>query len=258
MKFDWTALEDLVEACAIVLVGLIMGPVIRRVIMHISRKVWDKGAMTFIGSLANVAIISISVIIAMDRLGINTSVLVGAFSALGLGISLALKDNMANVAGGLQILITRPFKVGDFIKVGSHSGYVRAIELMYSTLETWSGKEVIVPNAKLISKTVVNATANPVRRVSLKIPVYKFADVKAIEASLWNIIKDDKRILKDPAPSIQVEAIHDNYSDIYVYAYCSTENYWPLFYDLYNNTAIAFKDLPEIQSVSIDGGKDGA
>lgn len=243
LNLDPATLEKIGIAVLQLVIGLILGPLVRSLIMRISRKVWDKGAMTFIGSFANVAIIVIAIIIAMDTLGINTNVLVSAFSALGLGISLALKDNMANVAGGLQILITRPFVVGDYVVVGSHEGYIRGIELMYTTLETFSNEEVIVPNAKMISKIVVNHSKDPVRRLDLKIPVFRYNDVREIENVLKDIIEKDPRVLKKPAYTITVDKIRTKFMDIVVYVYCQYEDYWDLCYDLYNEISIALKDI---------------
>lgn len=124
----------------ILLIGFLLGPATRNVIEKMARNAQDKGVYTFMGSMASNSIKLIAFIIALSSIGVDTTVLVGAFSALGVGLSLALKNNMANVAGGMQILLTRPFKVGDYISVAGtqqmYEGTCTAIEIMYTSLVT--------------------------------------------------------------------------------------------------------------------------
>ena len=124
----------------IVAAGFILGPVLKKGIIKLSKNASDKGALTFIGSAVSLLTKIAGIIIALSQLGVNTNVIVGAFSAAGLGISLALKDNMANVAGGMQILFTRPFMVGDYISVENKEGTVVRIELMFTVVKTPSAQ----------------------------------------------------------------------------------------------------------------------
>jgi small conductance mechanosensitive channel len=237
-------IEKVIIAGAEVIGGLIAGPLVKTVILRLSRKVYDKGAMTFIGSFANIAIIVVMCIIAMDQLGMNMSAVVGAFSALGLGISLALKDNMANVAGGLQILLTRPFVVGDYVKVGKHEGTVREVELMYTTMITSDQQEVVVPNSKMISKIVTNYSKEPNRRIKIEIPVFKLSDLDHIEQQVKAIAQADTRVLKDPAPIVAAKKIRHEFVDLELYCFCLYNDYESVRYDLTKQIAEQIKNNP--------------
>lgn len=145
--------------------GLIIGPWVKRIIVRMARKSSDKGLMTFLGSAANMVIIVIAIIMAAEDLGVKMNSVLALISALGLGVALALKGNMANVAGGIQILITKPFKVGDYIQVSSHKGLVTAIELMFTTIRTDNGKEAVVPNSDMVEDLIVNYSKYPSIRI---------------------------------------------------------------------------------------------
>ncbi len=148
-----------------VAIGLLVGPWVKRIIVRMARKSSDKGLMTFLGSAANMMIIVISIIMAAEALGVKMNSVLALISALGLGVALALKGNMANVAGGIQILITKPFKVGDYIQVDSHKGLVTAIELMFTTIRTDNGKEAVVPNSEMVEDLIINYSKYPSIRI---------------------------------------------------------------------------------------------
>lgn len=222
---DNAVLEKIVIALVEVLIGIIGGPLVKRLIIALSRKAWDKGAMTFLGSFANISIITMMFIIAADELGLNMRLIVGAFSAVGLGISLALKDNMANVACGLQILLTRPFKVGEYIRVGSHEGRVKSIELMYTVLTTDTNKEAIISNSKIISKTITNYSRLPYRRIKITFPVPCDTDLEKLKTDLIELTLSSPLALKDPAPFLDVKDIDDKTVTVRFFCFALLPNF---------------------------------
>lgn len=147
--------------------GLFLGPLVKRMILRMARTVPNKGVLTFLASLVNVLIIGLTFLLAMEQLGFKMSGTLSLLSAVGLGMTLALKDNMANVAGGLQILLTKPFAVGDYISVGKHQGKVSSIELMYTTIRTNGSKEVIIPNSVLVNDLIVNWSKDPLMHLTV-------------------------------------------------------------------------------------------
>ena len=106
----------------IIFVFFVLAPKVKRFVMNFDKHPQDQGAMMFLGSIVQISIQCIGIIVALGQLGVDTSVIVGAFSAIGLGISLALKNNMANVAGGIQIVLTKPFLIGDYVEIGTYAG----------------------------------------------------------------------------------------------------------------------------------------
>ena len=221
-------------AVAIVLVGFILGPIVRSCIIRLSKNASDKGAMTFIGSACNLGIKTISIVIALQQLHVEMSMIVGAFSAMGLGISLALKENMANVAAGLQLIVTHPFKVGDFIAIGEFEGKVEKIETMFTTLLTVSNQEVVIPNASCVSQVVKNYSTQPYRRILIEIPVSSKTDVSAFCDAILSVVSKDVRILKNPVPSCVMTGFMKDCDGIMLGLYCFTsfEEYWNVLYDL--------------------------
>ena len=181
----------------IVAVGFILGPVLKKGIIKLSKNASDKGALTFIGSAVSLLTKIAGIIIALSQLGVNTNVIVGAFSAAGLGISLALKDNMANVAGGMQILFTRPFMVGDYISVENKEGTVVRIELMFTVVKTPSAQEIIVPNSLMVQEIIINYSRDEYRRISLQFPVSISTDVQALREICIDILKKDSSVIME-------------------------------------------------------------
>ena len=218
----------------IVLAGFVIGPLVRAGIIRLSKTASDKWAMTFIGSACNLSVKAIAIVIALQHLGVEMLIIVGAFSAMGLGISLALKSNMANVAAGLQIILTTPFKVHDFVRIDTHEGRVIKIETMFTTLLTPDNQEVVIPNLDCVTHVVKNFSSQPNRRVYIKIPVALDCDVAAFCKEIVQIAQEDERILRVPAPSAVMTDFMEDGSGILIGLYCHTsfENYWDVLYDL--------------------------
>ena len=218
----------------IIFIGFLLGKMVRSAIIRLAKTANDKGAMTFLGSICNLAIKGMGVIMALQHLGVEMSVIVGAFSAMGLGISLALQKNMANVAGGIQLILTHPFKVGDYILLGDHEGRVIRIETMFTTLLTPSNQEVIIPNSDCVSQVVMNYTAKENRRIHINIPVSLETDVDAFTEEILSLVKKDTRIVKNPAPVCVMTEFMANGKGIQIGLYCYTafDLYWNVLYDL--------------------------
>ena len=193
----------------IVAVGFILGPVLKKGIIKLSKNASDKGALTFIGSGVSLLTKIAGIIIALSQLGVNTNVIVGAFSAAGLGISLALKDNMANVAGGMQILFTRPFMVGDYISVENKEGTVVRIELMFTVVKTPSAQEIIVPNSLMVQEIIINYSRDEYRRISLQFPVSISTDVQALREICIDILKKDSSVIMEKPYEVIIDRMDE-------------------------------------------------
>lgn len=209
-------------------VGFALGPWVRRMIMRLQHRGIDPGVLTFSASLANIGIRLIAVIIALAQIGVNISVAVGAFSAIGLGISLALKENMANVAGGMQILITKPFVVGDYIQMGDQEGTVKEIELMFTTLQTFNNQEIVMPNALLASSVITNYTHYPVRRIVITVPVAPCENYDPFRGALMDIMESEQRVLRSEGYKTVVNGFTNQGMgmEINMICYAKNDDYW--------------------------------
>ena len=185
-----------------------------------------RGIVTFLGSFLSITIRILGVIVALDQLGVSMNVIIGAMSGLGVGVALALKNNMASVASGLQILLTRPFKVGDFISIDSSYGTVLAIELTYTTLLTSDNEEVVVPNNTFLTDNMVNYTARDTLRCVLDFPCSS-ADILRYLPQLTACAAGCSLVLQDPPPVARVNQFQSGgQADLKLIYYCRTDQYW--------------------------------
>lgn len=210
MHFLETAWIPIVE----VLAGAVIGPKVKKAIVIFANKssnAQNKGVLTFVGSAANICIIALSLILAAEALGLKMNSIISLFTALGLGVALALKGNMANVAGGLQILITKPFKIGDYIRISSHYGVVTAIELMFTTIRTNNQKEVVIPNATIVQDLVTNFSKNPYIRLKIPFAVSNGSNFTEIEQIVLRILKESPHVLQKEENEVTVRSIEDGY-----------------------------------------------
>ena len=228
-------LMKLISAAVEIVIGFFLGPFVKRMIMRLhNRKGVDEGVLTFTGSIANVLIRILAVIIALGQIGADMSVVVGAFSALGLGISLALKDNMTNVASGMQILITKPFRVNDYISCGDYEGTVQSIEMMFTTLQTFDEQLVVIPNTYLISNAVTNYSVYPSRRLVYKIPVDCQCDAAEFRKAAQTIMEQSPLVLQDPKPKSVIGDYVDQGRgiEISLVCYSKVEDFWDMKFAL--------------------------
>lgn len=216
-------------ALAEVAIAWILSSMAKRWCERVTEKSINKGVMTFMGSFVSIAIKAAGVVIALDQLGVSMNVIVGAMSGLGVGIALALKSNMASVASGLQILLTKPFKVGDYIQIGTNYGTVASIELTFTTLITHDNEEVIIPNNNFLSNNLVNFTSRPTLRCVLDFPcnageIQYYIDRLALCAAGCSLV------LKDPQPICRVGHYGSSAAaDLKLIYYCNTDQYWETY-----------------------------
>lgn len=222
-------------AASVLLFGLgwwLSNVVTRLMRRAVTRAKGDAGVTTFLSSLLNILLKVIISIMAIAQLGVDVTSLIAAIGTAGLAVGLAMKDNMSNVASGAQIVLTGPFHVDDYLSVPAESveGTVERIEMMYTTLRTFDNKEVVLPNMKLTSSTIVNYTAMKTRRLDLTYSVSYSTDLDQAKALLTRLCEEEEKIEKDPVPLIAVGEYGDSSIAIVVKVWCKIENYWDAYY----------------------------
>lgn len=237
-RIDWSRIVDnlhnydlmikILLAIAEVAGAFLIGSLVKTMILKMANKALNKGIMTFFASFCNVTIKIVGIIVALDQIGVAMNIIIGALSAFGVGISLALKDNMASVASGLQILLTKPFKVGDIVKVGHHEGRVESIEMTYITLLTRDNQIDIVPNNKVISKTVKNYSNEPNRKINFEMDVPNDQVSEYIEL-LEHSAEKCSLINSDPKPVAFITDYQLNQATLNLTCYAKQENYWDAY-----------------------------
>ncbi len=194
----------------------------------------------FVGSVVRALVITVATVSAIAQLQINITSLVAALGAAGLTASFALQGSLSNFVSGVQILFTKPFKMGDYLAFGSYEGTVRRIEILYTVLATFDNKQVIVPNSKITGDVVVNFTSNGTRRLDLSYGVSYQADLQAAKRVLEKLVRGDLRVLDEPAPVIAVGELKDSSVTLVAKLWCRQEEYWNLYYAMQEAVKTAF------------------
>jgi small conductance mechanosensitive channel len=180
--------------------------------------------MTLIGALLKLMLI-ISVI---SMLGVEMTSFIAVLGAAGLAIGLALQGSLANFAGGVLILLLKPFKVGDFIDTGSHSGTVREIQIFYTYITTTSNQEIIVPNGDLSNNAVTNFSFHDKRRIDFTFGIGYSDNIDQAKDILMELITSEENVMKDPAPVVFIENLNDSSVDFRVRAWSLNSDYWAI------------------------------
>ncbi len=192
----------------------------------------DEGVSGFMGTLVKTAGYAVLIVIIAGIIGIDTSSLVAVVGSAGLAIGLALQGSLSNLAGGVLILINKPFKVGDYIVAGTNEGVVSKIDIFYTHIVTADNKAIVLPNGTLSNMNVVNSTREVTRRLDLIIPVDYNSDIDHVKETLMGVCKRDDRVLVDQEPEIYLYEFGDSAINMVVRVWTGTENYWPLKWSL--------------------------
>ena len=207
----------------------------------------DDTLVSFVSSLTYAVLLCIVVIAALGKLGFQTTSLVAILGAAGLAVALSLQGSLANFASGVLMIIFRPFKVGDFIEGAGVSGTVEAISIFTTELKSGDNKKIIVPNSKLTGDTITNFSAKEVRRIDMVVAAGYGDDLDKVKGVLRNILDQDERILKDPAPVVAVLALADSSVNFAVRPWVKTADYWPVNFALQETIKKRF----DIEGISI-------
>lgn len=194
----------------------------------------------FVGSLVRTLVITVTAVSAIAQLQINITSLVAALGAAGLTASFALQGSLSNFVSGVQILFTKPFKMGDYLAFGGYEGTVKRIEILYTVLATFDNKQVIVPNSKITGDVVVNFTSNGTRRLDLSYAVSYQADLQKAKRVLQKLAEKDARVQREPAPVIAVGELKDSSVTLVMKLWCRQESYWDLYFAMQEAVKLAF------------------
>ncbi len=192
----------------------------------------DPTLISFSTNLAYVAMFAFVIIAAIAQLGIQTTSFIAILGAAGLAIGLALQGSLANFAAGVLMLLFRPFKVDDYIEGGGTAGTVKEIQIFNTILISPDNKTIIVPNAKMTSDKIVNYAQAGTRRVDMTFGIGYDADINAAKDILWDILKNEKRVLQDPEPKVAVIELADSSVNIVCRPWVKAADYWDFYFDM--------------------------
>ena len=212
----------------------------------------DLALQGFISSLANIILKILLIVSVASMIGIQTTSFVAAIGAAGLAIGLALQGSLANFAGGVLILLFRPFKIGDWIEAQGVSGTVDSIQIFHTVLRTGDNKTVIVPNGNLSNGIITNYNRQPTRKVVFDVGVDYEADLQKVREVLL-ALADDPRVLKEPAPVVVVTTLGESSITMSLRVWVNTPDYWDVLFMLNEHSRDRLKaegvDIPFPQRV---------
>lgn len=202
----------------------------------------DKALESFIMSLANVALKVILLVVVATMFGVQTTSLVALLGAAGLAVGLALQGSLSNFAGGVLILLFKPFKIGDYIEAQGESGTVKNIQIFNTILNTVDNKIVVMPNGNLANDVIINYTDQKYRRLDLVFGIGYNDDIKKAKQVLEAAVVSDKRVLTgtDFKPQIVVGNLGESSVDIWCRVWVKTDEYWGLKFDKLEEVKEAF------------------
>lgn len=187
---------------------------------------------TFLLSFINISLTVLLVVTIIGVVGINTSSFAALIAASGVAVGMSLSGTLQNFAGGVMILLFKPFKVGDFIDAQSYSGTVKAIKITTTAIVTPDNRMIIIPNSSLVNGVVNNYSSMGVRRCQWSIGISYGDDARKAIALMKEILSEDPRVLKDPAPTAVLDSLGDSAVVISARAWVKSEDYWSLYYDV--------------------------
>ena len=225
--------KNLLGAIIIYIVGRFIIKQVGRLLARIlEKRKLEISVQTFLRSLVSILLNLILAFAIVSRLGVETTSFAALLASAGVAIGMALSGNLSNFAGGLIILVFKPFKVGDYIEGQNANGTVREIQIFHTILTTVDNKVIYVPNGALSSNAITNYSKQETRRAEWVFGVEYGEDFEKVKAVLQRIIDADPRILKDPAPMIALGALSASSVDIKVRAWAKTADYWDVYFDM--------------------------
>jgi len=225
--------KSILLAVVIYIAGRFIINLINRLVRQmLERKNVDATIQSFLKSFVSILLNLLLVITVVSALGINTTSFAALLASFGVAAGMALSGNLQNLAGGLIILLFKPFKVGDMIEAQGVLGIVKEIQIIHTILQTPDNKEIFVPNGSLSSGSITNYSKMETRRVDFTVSVEYGTDVEKVTNALRDIADADSRVLKDPQAFIALSGLADSSVNFTFRVWVKGTDYWPVYFDL--------------------------
>ena len=233
LDFSVNASKNIFIACLIYSIGCFIIKQINRLVAKIleKRKV-EPSVQTFLKSLVKILLNMILAFAVISKLGVETTSFAALMASAGVAIGMALSGNLSNFAGGLIILVFKPFKVGDYIEGPDVNGTVKEIQIFHTILSTLDNRMIYVPNGILNNNAITNYSKQETRRVDWVFGVEYGEEIGKVRAVIQRIIKSDPRILDTPAPLIALSTLNASSVDITVRVWVKASDYWSVLFDI--------------------------
>jgi len=247
---------NLISAWGLKILGaiavLVIGRMVARWARKLVRRVMERGnadatLVPFVASMVYYLIVAFVAVAVLGMIGVQTASMVAVLGAAMFAVGLALQGTLSNFASGVMLLVFRPFNVGDYIDAGGTAGSVKTIGLFSTTLDTPDNVRIVVPNSSVYGNTIKNYAVNANRRNDMVVGVSYNDDLGLAISTIERTLKEDSRVLAEPAPVVAISELGDSSVNIVVRPWCTKEDYWGLRFDLMRT----FKERLEAAGCSI-------
>lgn len=232
---DWgiNAGERIIGAIIVFVVGRFIISFLNKLINKLlSKRKIDPSIKTFVRSLSNILLTILLIVAVVSKLGVETTSFAALLASAGVAIGMALSGNLQNFAGGLIVLLLRPYKVGDLIESQGITGTVREIQIFHTILTTADNKVIYIPNGALSSGTVTNYSREATRRIEWIVGVEYGEDFEKVKKTIEDILAADGRILTDPAPTIALHALDASSVNVVTRVWVNAADYWDVYFNI--------------------------
>lgn len=235
--------KHILIALVVFVVGRILIGVINRLVARmLDRRRIDVSVQSFLRSLVKILLMLLLVVSVIGALGINTTSFAALLASAGVAIGMALSGNLQNFAGGLVVLLFKPYRVGDWIEAQGVQGKVEEIQIFHTLLTMADNKVVYVPNGSMSTAVIINYTRKDTRCLEWTVGIDYGEQVEKARAAIADVLSGDSRVLADPAPFIAVSALADSSVNLVVRVWVKQEDYWAVFHETYRRIYDTFNE----------------
>lgn len=227
-----TGIKLVIAIVLMIISFAIINGVTKKIYKRLQKKKADE-TLSRVGTQVMRIVLKVLVLVCLiGYVGIATASISAVIASIGVGISLAVQGTLSNFAGGVIIIVMRPFKIGDYITSNGQEGTVEDIKLFYTHIVTTDNKAVVIPNGTLANNVIVNASAKDTRRVEIITQVAYGSDVAFVKQLIAKVCAENELVFKDPAPFVEMSVLNESSLDFTVRVWCNRPDYWTVYYAL--------------------------
>ncbi len=235
--------KHVLVALIVFIVGRFLVRLINKLVARmLDRPNIDDSVQSFMKSFVNILLMVLLIVSVISTLGINTTSIAALLASAGVAVGMALSGNLQNFAGGLIVLLFKPYRVGDWIEAQGVQGSVTEIQIFHTVVKTGDNKVIFIPNGAMSSGVVINYSLMPTRRLQWTIGIDYGEDVERVRGIILNILNSDKRILNDPEPFVAVGDLAASSVSLAVRVWVKQEDYWDVYHEVFQNIYRTFNE----------------
>lgn len=233
---------QILKAVIILVVGLFLVKLIMKIVRKIMAKTkLEKITQSLLCSVLKFGLNIVVIISTVQALGVDATSLIALISAAGLAISLSLQDSLSNLANGIILISTRPFKEGDYVQINGVEGTVQNVRMLTTCLATIDNKLVVIPNSNVVTNEIINYSARKERRVGFEFDIAYESDIELAKKIILDVMNSNGKILLDKTPFVSLKTLKESSLGIVANCWCDNEDYWSVYYYVMDNVYNEFK-----------------